>query len=500
MDIRIQDRVLWDQVVEGRSMIKIKNIFKNLALLLMLLGLIACSKGSTPSATINDQAGTTLIPYTSDDLNLSGLAPEGWIEVKPGHFLRMSGSDPTFFGQVAFQGTTMEQITSDWQLPERVGSMETPDLSWDLYSGEFEWPDAGILVVDVGLTESKSGVFFIMLVTKADEHGLLHDAVLLPAIQALAPAVVTEVQPVDMPEIPPAQGLEPIDTQIRPADGMIMVYIPAGEFDMGNPGIQWMWSGSLVSHDLDLQVFTDESPQHTVYLDAFWIDRTEVTVEMFRKFVESAGYETTAEREDWGAPWTDGPMEKEWPHVPGVDWQHPHGPESIALDDHPVVQVSWEDAAAYCEWAGGHLPTEAQWEKAARGGDGRLWPWGDTYDGNRGSFCDVSCPVKRWNHDAYDDGYALTAPVGSFPGGASPYGALDMAGNVWEWVADWYDENYYIDYPYENPTGPSYGTERTQRGGAWIDNESWVRTTVRHATPPGTRADDLGFRCALPAK
>jgi formylglycine-generating enzyme required for sulfatase activity len=143
---------------------------------------------------------------------------------------------------------------------------------------------------------------------------------------------------------------------------------------MGNTGIQWMWSGSLVRGDLDLQVFTDESPQHTVYLDAFWIDRTEVTVEMFRKFVESTGYETTAERENWGAPWTDGPKEDEWPHVPGVDWQHPHGPESIALDDHPVVQVTWTDAAAYCEWVGGHLPSEAQWEKAARGTDGRLWP------------------------------------------------------------------------------------------------------------------------------
>jgi formylglycine-generating enzyme required for sulfatase activity len=323
---------------------------------------------------------------------------------------------------------------------------------------------------------------------------------MLPAIQALVPGKVIENMPAEKPSPPLPNEVRLIDTRIRAADGMNMVYVTAGEFDMGNTGIQWMWNVSLIDQELDLQVYIDESPQHTVYLDSYWFDQTEVTTEMFRRFAESTGFETTAEREGWGMPWTDGPKEDEWPHVPGTDWQHPHGPESVALDDHPVVQVSWDDASAYCDWVGGRLPTEAQWEKAARGTDSRLWPWGDTYDGNRGSFCDASCPVKRWNHDAYDDGYALTAPVGSFPGGASPNGALDMAGNVWEWVADWYDENYYTDSPYENPTGPSYGTERTQRGGAWIDNESWVRTTVRHSTLPWARFDDLGFRCALPAE
>ena len=112
----------------------------------------------------------------------------------------------------------------------------------------------------------------------------------------------------------------------------------------------------------------------------------------------------------------------------------------------------------------------------------------------------ASCPVKRWNHNSYYDGYALTSPVGNFPSGASPYGALDMAGNIWEWVADWYDEDYYTDSPFETPIGPPNGTERAQRGGAWIDNESWVRTTVRHATSPLVRCDDLGFRCAVPAE
>jgi formylglycine-generating enzyme required for sulfatase activity len=280
---------------------------------------------------------------------------------------------------------------------------------------------------------------------------------------------------------------------------MVMVYVPAGEFVMGNSGAQWVWSGNLRDGDLDLQVFTDESPQHTVFLDAFWIDQTEVTVAMFRTFVEDTGYETTAEREGWGSPWTAGPIEEEWPHIEGVDWRHPRGPSSDGEPDHPVVQVTWYDAAAYCEWAGARLPTEAQWEKAARGTDGRLWPWGDAYDGRLGSFCGAECPIVRWRHLSHSDGYAFTAPVAFFPGGASPYGALDMAGNVWEWVADWYGEDYYAGSPSQNPPGPETGAERTQRGGAWIDNQSWVRCTVRHHTSPSVRCDDLGFRCAVSA-
>jgi formylglycine-generating enzyme required for sulfatase activity len=281
---------------------------------------------------------------------------------------------------------------------------------------------------------------------------------------------------------------------------MTMVYVPAGEFAMGNDGIQWLWSGSLAESNLSLQVFTDESPQHAVYLDGYWIDQTEVTVAMFRTFVEATGYETAAEKERWGAPYTAGPPEEEWPHVPGTDWQHPHGPSSDAEDNHPVVQVTWDDATAYCAWVGGQLPTEAQWEKAARGTDGRRWPWGDGYAGSRGNFCDAQCPVERWRQVGYDDGYALTAPVGTFPEGASPYGALDMAGNVWEWVADWYGESYYGDSVSDNPAGPAAGRERVQRGGSWLDYESWVRTTVRHATEPTVRCDDLGFRCAVPAE
>jgi serine/threonine-protein kinase len=275
-----------------------------------------------------------------------------------------------------------------------------------------------------------------------------------------------------------------------------MEYVPEGEFEMG--------SGFLASFVLTngrLFTFPDQRPKHSVWVDAFLIDRTEVTVGMFRRFVEATGYRTSAEREGWGKPWTDGPKEAEWPLVPGADWLHPQGPGSEAEDDHPVVQVSWEDAAAYCKWVGGRLPTEAEWEKAARGTDGRRFPWGNEFNGRFLNYCDSRCPITRWRDSRYDDGYGRTAPVGSYPEGASPFGALDMAGNVWEWVYDWYDEDYYRDSPYRNPTGPTSGTDKAMRGGAWYDGEpqAWVNCVIRHQNPPSDRYEDVGFRCVIPA-
>ncbi|UCE17591.1 MAG: formylglycine-generating enzyme family protein [Gemmatimonadota bacterium] len=293
------------------------------------------------------------------------------------------------------------------------------------------------------------------------------------------------------------------DTHIRPTDDMTLVYVPAGEFKMGSGGLRWIrWSGSLGDGDLALHVFRNERPRHTVYLDGYWIDRTEVTVAMFRRFTEATGYMTTAERDGWGKPWRAGPKESEWPRVEGADWMHPHGPGPVAEDDHPVVQVSWDDAAAYCTWAGGRLPTEAEWEKAARCTDGRMYPWGNSFDGSRLNFCDSRCPVERWRDPDYDDGYAFTSPVGSYPDGASPYGVLDMVGNVWEWVVDWYDEKYYEISPYKNPAGPNSGTFRSMRGGAWYDGEgkAWTTCTVRHQNPPWDRYEDVGFRCVVPSR
>jgi formylglycine-generating enzyme required for sulfatase activity len=320
-------------------------------------------------------------------------------------------------------------------------------------------------------------------------------------VLALAVAL-TSLFPVRQLREPTEPGVG--NTRVRAADGMVMVYVPAGEFIMGTGGLEWIRrpGGPRDRQRLGLAAygFSNERPQHTVYLDAFWLDQTEVTVSMFRAFVQATGYVSTAERQGWGKPWTAGPMEEEWPRVPGADWQHPRGPESSAEDDHPVAQVSWEDAAAYCAWAGGSLPTEAQWAKACRGTDGRMWPWGDTFDANRASVCEAQCPIERWKDDRFDDGYAFTAPVGSFPDGASPYGALDMAGNLWEWVADWYGEDYYGHSPSENPSGPDSGTVRAMRGGAWYDTDVWTTCTVRHQNPTTDLYDDLGFRCAMPVQ
>jgi len=300
----------------------------------------------------------------------------------------------------------------------------------------------------------------------------------------------------------PASDSFQTKTRVRQKDGMVLVYIPAGEFEMGSSFAESVVpTGDLFRGNFKVFFFPDQRPKHRVCLDAYWIDQTEVTVGMFRKFVEDTAYETTAEKEGWGKPWREGPKEDEWPKIPGTDWRHPRGPESVAADDQAVSQISWEDAMAYCAWVGGQLPTEAQWEKAARGTDGRRFPWGDEFDGTRLNYGDAQCPVERWRDLDYDDGHAHIAPVGSYPQGASPYGVLDMAGNVWEWVADWYDKEYYRVAPYRSPTGPESGTVRAQRGGSWYDGEAegWVNCLVRHQNPPTDRYDDVGFRCVIPA-
>lgn len=219
-----------------------------------------------------------------------------------------------------------------------------------------------------------------------------------------------------------------------------MVEIPAGTFIMG-------------SDEGD----PEDAPAHEVDLPAFEIDKFEVTNADFAVFADETGYVTFAEKQGVSS-WRD-----EW---------------GIGEDNHPVVAVTWDDAQAYCEWLGKRLPSEAEWEKAARGEDGRIFPWGDAWDPNKAN-------VK-------ERGLRGTSAVGSFSDGVSPYGAEDVIGNVWEWTADWYQP-----YPGNTTEDAYYGEQfRVTRGGGWFDEEAQATTFNRNAADPNKTAnDDLGFRC-----
>jgi formylglycine-generating enzyme required for sulfatase activity len=222
-----------------------------------------------------------------------------------------------------------------------------------------------------------------------------------------------------------------------------MVLIPAGEFPMGS-----------------LAGDPDERPAHQVYLDAFSIDRYEVSVGEYAVFLQETGNQAPS------------------------DWKMMNQPSN---KKRPVSNVDWADAAAYCKWAGKRLPTEAEWEKAARGTDGRLYPWGN------------EPPTRRhanYGQTGSSNNGAL-APVGSFEEGKSPYGLYDMAGNVWEWVSDWYDHEYYKNSPSRNPTGPPTGGYKGIRGGAWNSSPRALRSSDRYWDPPSFRSLYFpGFRCA----
>jgi formylglycine-generating enzyme required for sulfatase activity len=247
---------------------------------------------------------------------------------------------------------------------------------------------------------------------------------------------------------------------------MVLVFVPEGEFLMG-------------ASVTDVEAFDDERPQHTVYLDAYWIDSTEVTNAMYAQCVADGACTLPDEEASFSrSPYYTSPT----------------------CARYPVVQVTWEQAQAYCEWAGRRLPTEAEWEKAARGTDGRIYPWGnDAPDGSRANLCGSECPNEA-NAPGIDDGFFDTAPVGNYPAGASPYGALDMAGNVWEWVADWWQAGYYAVSPAANPGGPSSGETRVARGGSFANPPAAIRATVRASLLPTASTGDFGgFRCAVTA-
>ncbi len=308
----------------------------------------------------------------------------------------------------------------------------------------------------------------------------------------LPPTPIPVTSPTPIPYVLPTLGVG--SAFVSENDGMTLVYVPEGQFLMGTSEEQ---KQILLSHDVPLEAIILEMPQHTVELDAFWIDKTEITNAQFRQFVNVTGYLTDAEKTDDRQVFDF--TTNNWVNMSGVNWMHPQGPGSNldGLENHPVVVVSWNDAFAYCNWAGRRLPTEAEWEKAARGTDQRDFPWGSQGpEGNLLNLADAELNTG-WSFLDMDDGYRFTAPVGSYPDGASPYGALDMAGNVWEWVADWFGS--YGAAIQTNPGGPLTGLERVERGGGWFNTVGQARTAARDKYNPGYSDFNGGFRCAMDA-
>ena len=273
------------------------------------------------------------------------------------------------------------------------------------------------------------------------------------------------------------------------------VAIPGGSFSMGTD---------------DPRGYPDdgEGPVHTVEIERFILGQHTITNEQFARFVAATGHRTTAEvfgnsfvfagllpddfpptRGVATAPW--------WREVEGADWRQPEGPHSDISDraDHPVVHVSWFDADAFCSWSGTRLPTEAEWERAARGGrEGHHFPWGEEREPGGTHLMNVY-QGRFPEGDTGEDGWVGTSPVGSFE--PNDFGLYEMTGNVWEWCSDWFDPTYYRESPTENPDGPAEGTARTMRGGSYLCHESYCwryRVDSRSANTPDSTSGNIGFR------
>jgi formylglycine-generating enzyme required for sulfatase activity len=258
--------------------------------------------------------------------------------------------------------------------------------------------------------------------------------------------------PTDTPEPTPTPQYQAGSSITREQDGMEMMYVPEGEFMMG-------------ANDEDS--YDDEVPYHPVYLSAFWMDKFEVTTEQYARCVNAGACSA--------------------PNATSSAMKTSYYGNSL-YNRYPVLHIDWQQASDYCAWAGGRLATEAEWEKAARGDDGRVYPWGSQ---------SPSCQLANMNVDGECVGD--TVAVGSYPDGASPYGIMDLAGNVEEWIYDWIDVEYYQNSPYENPQGAASGEERGVRGGSWFDIARYVRTSMRWWQEPFDSSDKIGFRCVMDA-
>jgi formylglycine-generating enzyme required for sulfatase activity len=337
------------------------------------------------------------------------------------------------FGTITYSAKNRAPVVSNVHAEQRPGT-EQADITYDVDDA-----DGDTLTISVQISDDGGKTFTVPAKTFSGDIGAGIKPGKNKRIVWDAGKDLTEFYDMDFRAKVIADDGKQSDEIIWEKDGAKMRLVPAGEFSMG-------------SNDGD----SDEKPVHTVYVDAFYMDVYEVTVGQYKKFIKATGH---------SAP--------NWSNVSRYS----------PTDNHPIVDVSWDDAQAYCKWAGKRLPTEAEWEKAARGGlVGKKYPWGDelshdyaNYDGTGGR--------DKWN---------TTSPVGSFaPNG---YGLYDMAGNVWEWCSDWYAGNYYADSPTRNPQGPTSGQYRVCRGGSWLIYPYDIRAANRGRYGPSDSYDYLGFR------
>lgn len=356
--------------------------------------------------------------------------------------------------------------------------------------------------------------------TSPKKFVLIFLGVLVAAVLAVAMAMKSmhqrpQFNPPAAPP-PPAPSAKAAPTTDFDTNGM--VWVPGGSFYMG-------------SEDADSR--RDEQPVHLVTVDGFWMDKYEVTNEEFEKFAKASGYLTIAERKPdpkdfpgvppenlqagsvvFEPPPGEVPLNNHWvwwKYVPGANWRHPEGPQSDikGREKHPAVHICWDDAAAYCRWASKRLPTEAEWEYAARGGlDRKVYPWGN--ERNPGGKWLMNTWQGKFPHEnTKEDNFAVTAPAGSYP--PNGFGLYDMAGNVFEWCADWYTPDYYSRSPEKNPPGPDTSNDpnepnvakRVHRGGSWLCSELYstnYRVAAREKASTDTGLSHTGFRCVRSVK
>ncbi|MFV2044472.1 MAG: SUMF1/EgtB/PvdO family nonheme iron enzyme [Anaerolineales bacterium] len=343
----------------------------------------------------------------------------------------------------AVEEPLQEKITApEDQEPER----KTPVPRW-------AWGLAGVGVLVV--------IALIAILSRDPLQAVAEDSTITSTLQPATEAPTSVPSPSQAPPETALPVLGVGSTMDSPTDGVRLVYVLKGEFSMG-------------AGDSDPDASSNEKPEHTAFLDAFWLDQAEVTNRMYRQCVNAGACDSPARRSEFDQP---------------------------DLTDHPVVWVSRRDAEDYCQWAGRRLPTEAEWEKAARGAEGRTFPWGSgAVAGHLLNFADVNLN-EEWADPSVDDGFEYSSPVGNYAAGASPYGALDLAGNVWEWVSDWFDPQYNLDSTADNPAGPASSPAGTYtvRGGSFLSDARNVRAAYRYGYSPDTSAADLGFRCAVSA-